>query len=48
MPAPYTRGRKKVAIACKGANLRRARFLCAARKFTLEKEKPRISHFCGV
>lgn len=43
-PAPYTRGRKMATIACKAANLRRMRFLCAARKFTNEIESRRKTH----
>ena len=43
-PAPYTRGRKMAAIACKAANLRRMRFLCAARKITIETESRRKTH----
>lgn len=44
-PAPYTRGGKAPAIACKAANLRRMRFLCAARKkITIETESRRKTH----
>ena len=42
---PHIRaGGKKVTIACKAAKLRRMRFLCAARKITIETENRRKAH----